>query len=92
VTRIHTLLGKRVEAVYRFNSLEMLAIGLLLDYTDNSILIEQHADQYGEVSSFQLVIPYAWIIRLSESAPPGSPDSSLDTNSGVPPAPEVRSR
>ncbi len=59
------LLGRRVEVFYSFGSIELFAEGLLLDYSDNAILIDQQADQYGPVLAFQVKIPYSWIIRLN---------------------------
>jgi hypothetical protein len=59
------LLGRHVELVYRFRTIELLALGVLLVCADNSIVLEQHADQYGNPPRFQLKIPLSWIIRLN---------------------------
>ena len=67
--RYTSLLGRRVELVYRFCSMELFARGILLGHTDESVWIEQQADQYGPVESIQLHIPYASIIRLNERPP-----------------------
>ena len=73
----HTpLLGRRVEVVYRFGTIELFASGVLLGDSDDYILIEQHADQYGSVRVFQLKIPCSWIIRLNESNPDRMPAAS----------------
>ena len=66
VNQNSSLLGRRVEVLYSFGSIELFADGLLLDYTDEAILLEQQADQYGPIPAFQVKIPYAWIIRLNE--------------------------
>ena len=73
MTRYTSLLGRRVELVYRFRSIEMFVSGVLLGDSGDSILIEQHADQYGSLPKFQLAIPFSWILRLNESNPDRTP-------------------
>jgi hypothetical protein len=72
------LLGRSVEVLYSFGSIELLADGLLLDYTDETILLEQQADQYGPIPAFQVKIPYAWIIRLNEPDSQRNPGPTHD--------------
>ena len=67
MSRNTSLLGRRVEVVYHFGAIELFASGVLLGDADESILIEQDADQYGSLRVFQLKIPWSWIIRLNES-------------------------
>jgi hypothetical protein len=78
VNRNSLLLGRRVEVLYSFGSIELFADGLLLDYSDDAILIEQQADQYGPIPIFQVKIPYAWIIRLNERDSQSDPGPTHD--------------
>ena len=64
-----SLLGKSVEVIYCFGAIQLLAVGLLLAYSDDSILLEQQADQYGPVPAFQVRILYSCIVRLREAHP-----------------------
>ena len=63
-----SLVGRRVEVVYRFCTLELFARGVLLDDTGTFVRIEQRADQYGSFPAFQLKIPHSFILLLKEGA------------------------
>ena len=78
MNRNHSLLGKRVEVLYSIGSFELFGEGLLLDYSDDAILIEQQADQYGPIPAFQVKIPYAWIICLKERDSQSDPGPTHD--------------
>ena len=71
------LLGKRVEVAYRFGAIELFAVGVLMGYSQDSVIIEQDADQYGAIPVLTLKIPYARIIRLRERI---SKDSGSSTD------------
>lgn len=71
--RYTSLLGRRVELFYRFCGIEMFVSGVVLGHSGDSILIEQHADQYGGLPKFQLAIPFSWILSLSECNPDRTP-------------------
>jgi hypothetical protein len=64
MSRNASLIGKRIEVVYRCGTIDLFASGLLLDDAEDYIVIEQHADQHGSVRAFQLKIPYEWIVRF----------------------------
>jgi hypothetical protein len=81
VNQNSSLLGRRVEVLYSFGSIELFGEGLLLDYSDDAILIEQQADQYGPIPAFQVKIPYSWIIRLNEMDPQRDPGPAQDASS-----------
>ena len=58
-------LGKKVEVIYRpFGTRNLLAVGILLGFSDDHILIEQHYDRHGTVEPFPMVIRYSWIVRF----------------------------
>jgi hypothetical protein len=66
-----SLLGKRVEVIYRaFGTMELLAVGTLLNFSDDYILIEQNFDRYGPIEPLPLVIRYSWIVRITEDDQP----------------------
>ena len=67
--RYSRLVGKRAEVVYRVGAIHLLAVGLLLADSGESIFVEQHFDQSGSVKTFHLKIPYHCIVQLSESIP-----------------------
>ncbi len=61
--RYAALLGKRVEVVYRFGTVYVLAVGVLLGDSGEFIFVEQ---QYAR-GSVHLKIPYHCIARMNES-------------------------
>ena len=69
MTRYPALLGKRVEVAYRLGTIYLLASGLLIAESGESIFVQQHFEQHGSVKTCQLKIPYHCIVRLSESIP-----------------------
>ncbi len=71
--RYAPLVGKRVEVVYRLGTIHLLAAGLLLADSGESIFVEQRLDQEGAFKTFHLKIPYHCILRLSEIAPDSMP-------------------
>ncbi len=62
--RYAALLGKWVEAVYRFGTVYVLVVGTLLADSGEFIFVEQHYVR-GRV---HLKIPYHCIVRLNESS------------------------
>jgi hypothetical protein len=72
-----SLLGKRIEVAYRFGPIDLFALGVLMGYSEDSIIIEQDADQYGAIPVLTLKIPYTRIIRMNECLG-GHSDSTSD--------------
>ena len=64
-----SLVGRRVEVVYRLGTVQLLAVGVLLGDSGEFTFVGQHLDQHGSIKAFQLKIPYHCIVRLSESIP-----------------------
>ena len=64
-----SLLGKYVEVTYRaFGTVHLLSAGILIDFSDEHIVIEQHRDGYGAVEPFELLIKYSWIVDFRENS------------------------
>ncbi len=68
-----SLVGRRVEVVYRVGTVHLLATGTLLADSGQHIFVEQHFDQHGSVENIHLKIPYHCIVRLTESNPDPTP-------------------
>ena len=49
MTRYSSLLGKRVEVIYRLGNIELVAAGLLQADSGNFVFVEQHFDQHGSL-------------------------------------------
>ncbi len=71
--RYSSLLGKRVEVVYRIGTVHLLAAGILLADSGKFIIVEEHFDQHSSVKNLHLKIPYHCIVRLSKSNPDPTP-------------------
>ena len=64
-----SLVGRNVEVTYRaFGATSMLAAGILLGFSDDYIVIEQHCDLHGSTEPTPIVVRYSWIIRFREVA------------------------
>jgi hypothetical protein len=67
-----SLIGRRVEVVYRDGRLERRAAGVLRADHADFILIEQHFERKGSAPQVvSLKIPHACIVRLDESSAAG---------------------
>ncbi len=69
MARYSPLLGKRLEVVYRLGTINLLAVGILVADSGQSIVVQQHCKQNGGVKTFHLRIPYHCIVRLNNSDP-----------------------
>ena len=74
MTRYSSLLGRRIEVVYRIGrrsgtawaAVHLLAVGELLADSGELIFVGQRLDQQGSTTVSQLKIPYACIVQLNE--------------------------
>jgi hypothetical protein len=73
LARYSSLLGRRVEVVYRLGLIHLLAAGTLVADSGKCIFVEQRLSRPNYAKTFHLKIPYHCIIRLNGS----DPDSEL---------------
>ncbi len=73
LARYSSLLGIRVEVVYRFGLVHLLTAGTLVADSGKCIFVEQRLSRPNCAKTFHLKIPYHCIIRLNGS----DPDSEL---------------
>ncbi len=66
MTRYSSLLGRRIEVVYRIGAVHLLGVGVLLADSGKLIFVGQRLDQQGSTKVFQWKIPYACIVQLKE--------------------------
>ncbi len=80
-----TLLGRRVEVLYRAGDILLPATGTLVADSGRSIFLEEHFSQHGKEKTFRWEIPYQSIVGLedrpaspapSASASPEGPDAA----------------
>ncbi len=73
MARYSSLLGRRVEVVYRFGFVHLVTTGILVADSGECIFVEQRLSRPNYAKTFHLKIPYHCIIRLNGS----DPDSEL---------------
>jgi hypothetical protein len=74
MARYASLVGKRVEVLYRCGEIYLPATGTLAADSGRSIFLEDVFEKNSRKCMFRWEIPYQFIVRVNEAAPPEERD------------------